>query len=241
MPKFNTDWTVQPHGRLEALEEGLLTVPGEIVMPLGRFPRRMTVIGLKGGRVAIWSAVPLSEPQMKEIEAMGEVAFLIVPGVAHRLDVQAWKARYPKAKVLCAPGAKAAVEEVIAVDATADILDDPDVTLETAPGIDEREAVLWVRRGGRTTLVINDMIANVRHPHGLGAHIMARLMGFGVKRPQMPKVGKKLFLKDGPKLAGAFRAWAKTPGLARIVVSHGDVIEADPAGVLKRMAAELEG
>lgn len=237
MAKFNTEWTVGPHGPLERLDEGLFTVAGEIVMPLGRFPRRMTVVALAGGRVAIWSAIPLREPEMAEIEAMGAVAFLIVPGVGHRLDVLPWKKRYPRALVICSPGARKMVEEAVPVDATA--LDDPEVRFETPMGVGKMEAALLVRREGGTTLVLNDLLANVRHPHGIGAHIMARLFGFGVKRPRMPWVGKRMFVKDAHALAGDFRRWAAEPGLKRVVVSHGDVIEADPRGVLERVAEEL--
>lgn len=237
MGKFNTEWIVGPHGPLERLDEGLVTVAGEIVMPLGRFPRRMTVVALAGGRVAIWSAIPLREPEMAEIEAMGEVAFLIVPGPGHRLDIAPWKRRYPQAQVVCPPGARKMVEQAVSVDATA--LKDPEVTLEIPAGVGEMEGALLVRRAGATTLVLNDLLGNVRHPHGLGAHIMARLMGFGVKRPRMPWVGKRMFVKDAKALADAFRRWAAEPGLRRVVVSHGDVIEDDPRGVLERIAEEL--
>ena len=179
MAKFNDQWTVGPHGPVETLDDGLLTVAGDISMPLGNFPRRMTVAALSDGRSAIWSAMPLRELEMREIEALGDPAFLIVPGIGHRLDVKPWKRRYPRAQVVCAPGAREAVAEVVPVDATGDVLEDPDVRLETVPGTADKEAALVVRRAGGTTLVVNDILANVRHPHGLGAQIMARLFGFG--------------------------------------------------------------
>ena len=238
MAKFNTEWTVGPHGPLETLDAGVVTVAGEIVMPLGRFPRRMTVVALSGGRVAIWSAIPLREPEMVQIEAMGEVAFLIVPGPGHRLDIRPWKDRYPKARVICPPGARKMVEEAVAVDGAG--LDDPDVIFEVPAGVGKLEAALRIRGAGGTTLVLNDILANVRHPHGIGAHIMARLMGFGVSRPKMPWVGRRMFVKEAAALAGDFRRWAADPELKRIVVSHGDVIADDPRGVLERVAAELD-
>jgi hypothetical protein len=240
MAKFNDDWKVQAHGPVETLDEGLVTVAGEIHMPLGHFPRRMTVVALSGGRAAVWSPVPVREPEMEEIEALGAIAFLIVPGIGHRLDIRAWKARYPEAKVVCAPGAREMVEEAAPVDAVGDVLDDPAVRLVVPPGVQEREAVLLIRRGPRTTLVLNDMLANVHHPHGLGAKVMATLLGFGVHEPEMPKIGKKLFLDDAHALAGAFREWAAEPGLVRIVVSHGEVITDDPRGVLEKVADDLQ-
>ena len=37
-------WKVRPHGKLSRVDEGILTVTGPIRMPLGSFPRRMTVV-----------------------------------------------------------------------------------------------------------------------------------------------------------------------------------------------------
>ena len=37
MAKLHDEWTVLPHGQLRELEHGLLTVVGQIPMPLGNF------------------------------------------------------------------------------------------------------------------------------------------------------------------------------------------------------------
>ena len=50
MAKFHTEWTVFPHGPVEKIDDGILSVEGEIRMPFGRFPRRMTVVRLSDGR-----------------------------------------------------------------------------------------------------------------------------------------------------------------------------------------------
>ena len=239
MGRINEDWIVEPHGPVERVDDGILTVAGEIRMPIGYFPRRMTAVALAGNRSAIWSAIPLDEEGMREIEALGDPAFLIVPGIAHRLDIKPWKRRYRRARIVCPPGARKAVEEVIPVDATEDVLEDPHVRFETVPGVGGLEGALVIRRSGRTILVVNDILANVRNPHGIGAHIMARLMGFGVKRPRTPRIGKRMFVKDAAALAGAFRGWANEPGLAQIIVSHGDVISDAPRDVLRRAADDF--
>ena len=241
MAQLNRDWIVQPHGALETVEDGLCTVAGEIVMPLGRFPRRMTVVRLRSGSTAIWSAIPLDEASMKQVEAMGAPGFLVVPGVAHRLDAAAWKARYPSIKVLCPPGAYDEVKEAVPIDFTEDPFGDPEVSFETVPGVERKEAALTIKRPAGMTLVLNDLLANVRHPHGLGAKIMARLFGFGVHRPQMPRVGRKMFVKDARALAAAFRGWSENRHLRRVIVSHGEVIEDKPRETLARIAQELDG
>lgn len=241
MADIRQTWSVEPHGELVSLAEGLLTVEGEIEMPLGRFPRRMTVARLSTGGTVIWSAVALREPDMERVEALGAPAWLVVPGVAHRLDARIWKARYPAMKVLCPPGAREKVEEAVAVDATEDPFGDPAMAFEVVPGTRGREAALHVRSPrDEVTLVTNDIVANVRHPHGAGAHIMARLLGFGVNHPSIPWVGKRIFLDDPRALAAAMRRWADEPGLRRLVPSHGDVLEA-PSEHLRRLADDLDG
>src|SRR3954447_8077486 len=127
MPGFHTEWTVFPHGPVERIDEGILSVEGEIRMPLGRFPRRMTVVSLADGRSAVFSPVALHEPAMREIEQLGTPAILIVTNGFHRVDSRIWKQRYPDMKVICPPGARSRVEKAVTVDATRDILEDADV------------------------------------------------------------------------------------------------------------------
>jgi hypothetical protein len=241
MGSIHKEWTVMPHGPLTEVEEGLLTVTGEFKAPVGKFPRRMTVVALKGDRTAIWSAIPLDEEGMARIEAIGEPSVLIVPSGTHRMDAAAWKERYPEIKVLAPPGAVEAVEKVVPVDdVEGGVLDDPQVHFRALPGTEGMEAALEVRRGEGLTLILNDVIAHVAHPPGLGAEIMARLFGFGVHEPEVPRTAEKMFIKDRPALAAQFRDWAADPQLQRILVSHGDPIEGDAAEVLQHLAAHLE-
>jgi hypothetical protein len=238
MPKFNKEWKVLPHGQVKTVDDRILTVEGDVPMPLAKFPRRMTVVGLSRNRSAIFSAIALNEPSMRQIEELGKPSFLIVPNGHHRIDACPWKQRYPKLKVLCPPGAKKSVSEAVPVDSTDDILGDKDVQFVVVEGTDEAEAALVVRRKSGTTLVANDVIANVRHPNGLGGKIIARLAGFGIKRPQVPRVVKRVMVEDKRKLANQLRQWSEIPGLRRIIPSHGDVIER-PAPALQRMAEDL--
>lgn len=238
MTKFNTEWTVGPHGPLETFDDGLLSVAGEIVMPLGRFPRRMTLVKLRDGGVVVWSAIALAEPQMREVEALGNPRFLVVPNPGHRLDARIWKDRYPDLVVVAPAGAVELVSEAVPVDDTRGDFGDPDVEFVTVAGADAAESALIVRRPAGTTLITNDIIGHVTHPHGLGANIMARLFDYGVHEPSVPRTIRR-FIKDEQALAGQLRAWADLPDLKRIIVSHVDPITEAPAEVLKRLAAEL--
>jgi hypothetical protein len=239
MALLHDQWTVLPHGPLREIDYGLMTVVGQIPMPLGNFPRRMTVIGLNGSRTALFSPVPLVEAEMERIEQLGEPAFLIVPGGFHRLDARPYKARYPKAKLVAPPGARELVSEAVRVELVTDRLDDRDVTLTTVAGTGEREFAMQVQRPGGTTLVVNDIIAYVAKPAGFGAWAMARLFGFGARRPAVPRPVRAKLVGDPSQLAAQLEEWAAIPGLRRIIPSHGEIIDGQPAAELRRIANAL--
>lgn len=239
MAKALGKWEVQDHGPLQEVDEGIITVEGTIKMPLGIFPRRMTVVKLAAGGTAIYSAVSLDDADMASIEALGPPAYMVVPSGHHRLDAKAWKQRYPAMKVVTPPGARDDVQEVVPVDATRDVFGDPDVRFLTVGGTREREAALMVTRSGDKTLITNDVIAHVAHPEGLGAKVMARMMGFGVNQPQVPSIVRRVIVDDKRALAAQFREWAHDEHLRRIIVSHGEIID-QPRAVLAALAETLE-
>lgn len=236
MARFHDDWTILPHGPLRELEPGLLTVTGQIPMPLGNFPRRMTVVALDGGKVALYSPIALEEEAMARIEALGEIAWLIVPSAAHRLDSRPFRKRYPDAKIVTAPGAMDGVTEAVPVDCTTADLG-PSADLMTVAGASQSEVALLVRHEGGSTLVVNDVIGNVSRPQGIGAWIMSRATGFG-PRPQVPRLIRSKLVDDPRALAAQFREWAAIPGLRRLVPCHGEIID-NPAAELARIAGEL--
>jgi hypothetical protein len=236
MARLHDVWTMLPHGPLREIDDGLLTVVGQIPMPLGNFPRRMTVVGLSGARTALFSPIPLEEVEMERIEALGEPAFLIVPGGFHRLDARPYKARYPKARVIAPPGAKEQVSEAVKVDLVTDRFDDPDASLFAVAGTGDREFAMLVRRPGGTSLIVNDIIAHVAYPQGIGAWLMARLFGFGARRPAVPRPIRAKLVSDPSPLAMQFEEWAAIPGLRRIIPSHGEIIDDQPAAELRRLA-----
>ena len=138
-------WTVLPHRQLSEIDDNILTVVGQLHMPLTDLPRRMTVVRLKDGRLVIFSAIALDEDEMVALEQYGRPAFLIVPNDIHRLDAKVWYDRYPSMEVVTPEGSRHKVEEVVGVDSTTPKFDDPNVIFITVPGTRKREAALVVR------------------------------------------------------------------------------------------------
>jgi hypothetical protein len=233
-----TEWKVLPHGSLTRVEDNILTVEGTIRMPLGDFSRRMTVVRLRDGRLVIFNAIALDEEQMRVLENFGKPAFLIVPNGHHRLDARIWKERYPDIRVVTPAGARAKVEETVSVDSTHADFDDPAVTFVTVPGTGDNEAALEVAGSNGSTLILNDMVGNLRKTSGMGGWLL-RLMGFSGDEPHIPLPVKMAMLKDKGAFAAQLRRWAELPSLKRIVVSHGVTIDQNAPATLRKLAASL--
>jgi hypothetical protein len=238
MAKPFTEWTVLPHGALEQLDDRLMTVSGNIHMPLVDFPRRMTVARLDDGRLVVFSAIALDEPEMSRLEAFGTPAYLVVPNERHRMDIKIWKDRYPAMKVIAPPGARKEVAEIVPVNATEADFGDPHVRLLTVPGMAERELALEVRTPQGTTLVINEFVFNVGDLPGVSG-LFAKAMGITGPEPKIPALTRLASVKDKGALSRQLRSWASLAGLKRILVSHGAAITHDPSGTLLRLADSL--
>jgi hypothetical protein len=238
MPAPFTEWKVLPHGELRQVDQDILTVTGRIHMPLTDLPRSMTVVRLRDRRLVIWSAIALDPSEMDALETFGTPSFLVVPSDHHRLDAKIWKDRYPALQVIAPPGARDKVEELLTVDATHGDFDDPAVTFLCVPGTDRREAALVISSPDGTTLLLSDLVANVRNAHGLQGWIL-RMMGFAGDHPQIPKPMKAGVIDDASAVRDMLLEWSQLPSLRRILVSHGDPIDERPDDALRALAASL--
>ena len=231
-------WTVLPHGKLSPIDTNILTVVGEIHMPLLDLPRRMTVVRLADSRLVIFSAVALDDDEMSALAAYGRPAYLIVPSDKHRLDAKIWKDRYPEMQVVAPEGARAKVEETVPVDTVAPRFGDPNVQFMTVPGTRGREAALVVRMLEGTTLVLNDVVGNIRDAAGFGGWLL-RIAGFAGDEAQVPMVVKMAVIEDTNALQVQLLKWADIESLKCILVSHGSPIDENPRQTLRDLAVSL--
>lgn len=238
MTKPFKDWKVLPHGELTTVAEGVWTVVGKLDMPLGDYPRRMTVVRLRDGRLVVYSAIALDEPEMRRLESYGTPAFLVVPGDIHRLDARPWKDRYPQLCVVAPPGARDKVEKVLPVDATEVDFGDPEVHFIAVPGTGGHEAALLIDRPSGATLVVNDLIWNLDDRPGLAGWLMRKAGFTGLPAHIPPLVARKL-VRDRSALRTQLEAWSRVGHLDRIIVSHGDIVTGRPREVLATIARRL--
>lgn len=239
MPRPHATWTVLPHSPLTHIDDDILTVQGDMKMPLGHFPRRMTVVRLANHRLVVFSAIALDDSEMRWLETWGRPAFLVVPSALHRLDAKVWKERYPEMFVVAPEGARAQAEEVVTVDATSVDFGDPTVRFLPLPGTGAWDSALEVRRNGGTTLIINDLIWNLEARSGV-IGLMREVAGMQREHPHIPPFIMKMSGNDRTSLADQLEQWANDETLRRVLVSHGEEI-VEPRPALRAIVASLRG
>lgn len=227
-------WTVLPHGPLQQREENLWDVEGDLPdMPL---KRRMVLARFADGGLLIHSALCLDEPTLREVEALGEPAVLVVPNGWHRLDAHAWAARYPRMRVFCPQRAVRRVRQVVEVHGTYESFPaDPSVTMEPLEGA-PHEGVLRVRSGDRVSLAFADAVMN--NPHGTGLWWRLYRLLDATGGPRVTRMFKLVATSDRTALKDHLLRLAATPGLSRLIPCHGLVVEGEAAPAALRRAAE---
>ena len=229
------EWTVLPHGDLTRVNERIVTVVGDLQMPLLHLPRRMSVVRLSSGDLVIFSAIALQEADMSRLEALGRPDFLVVPSVMHRLDAPGYARRYPNITVVAPLAGAHKIGDVVHVDTSTPEFHDPGVRYVEIAG----DSALEVDCEDGLTVIVNDLIGDIHGQAGIGGWLL-RVMGFAGDEPNVPAPVKILMGKHKSEVAKQFRSWAQNPKLRRIIMSHGDPIEADPKGALLILAASLD-
>lgn len=221
MAKAHPDWHVLAHGSIERLAENLWWVQGDL--PNMSLKRVMTIVRLDDGRLVIHSAIALEEPLMRELQAWGTPAFLLVPSAYHRLDAPAWKRKFPELNVLTPRGSQTQVREVVAVDGSyEDFPARDDVRLFTLPGVAEREGGMLVRSADGVSVVLNDAVFNMDRKRDPLGFLFTTIMG-SAPGPRISRLAKLLLVKDRAALKRELATLADHPNLVRLIVSHEKV------------------
>lgn len=220
MAKPRATWQVLPHEPIQKLAENLWWVRAPV--PGFTLRRTMTVVRLADARLLVFNAVALDEPSMKQLEAWGNPAFLIVPGAGHRLDAAAFKKRYPALQVFGPGGARKAIEQVVPLDGLLrDFPNLPDVQFQAVAGIKDKEGAMLVRSSDGVTVVLNDILFNMAVPPGLFGKLV-ELIG-SAPGPRVSRIVKSFYCDDRAAFRETLRRLSELPELVRLIVAHDTV------------------
>lgn len=233
MAKAFETWTVLPHDPLEKLSDNLWRLEGQMPDPTNR--RVMTLARLGDGRILMHNAIALEDEFMKEIDAWGEVAGILVPNAFHRQDAKIMAQRYPKAKVYCPGGARSKVEQVVPVAGSYDDAPaDGSVKARHLAGMKDREGVVEVQSKDGVTAVFCDTVLNVPPMSGLFGFLLAP-----TGQPSVPRLVRWMMASDKGALRSDLERLASEDGLRRIIPGHGKMISQDAIGALRTAIGTL--
>lgn len=235
MKKAFSEWKVLPHGEIQKLAENLWWVQGSL--PGMSLKRVMTIVRLRDGRLVIHNAIALEDGAMKEMEAWGTPAFLIVPNGGHRLDAPAFKRRYPALRVFTPSGSRKKVAEVVAVDGTyEDFPQNETVRFETLGGMGEVEGAMIVRSSDGVTVVLNDAVFNMDRKKDPLGFLFTTVLG-SAPGPRVSRLAKLVLVKDKNAFRSELERLSATPELTRLIVAHEKIANGpDASSALKRAA-----
>jgi hypothetical protein len=227
-------------GLLHPFAPGLFVAEGPTVSFFGvPYSTRMAVIPLQGG-LFVWSPIALAPALRREVDALGEVRWLVSPNKLHHLFLGAWKTAYPSARLYAPPGLRRKRKD-LAFDA--DLEDAPDPAW--AAEIDQvlmrgsfalTEAVFF-HRASRTAIV-GDLIQRFPRDwfHGWRG-VLCRLSGIVAPDAGTPFDWRQSFVRRQAARAALARilAWP----IERVLIAHGISACADGAAFMRRGLAWL--
>jgi hypothetical protein len=207
-----------------------------------RYPTRMAVVRLSDGALFVWSPTSLSDDLRKEIDALGEVRYLIAPNSLHHLFLGEWRHAYPAARLFAAPGLRQRREDL---DFHADLEDAP--ASEWSEEIDQvlmrgnlitTEVVFFHYRSG--TAIFTDLIQHFSPTWFTGWRaVVARLDLMTAAEPRTPRKFRNTFVDRRAARAALQRilAWPAQ----RVLMAHAAPVETDGQAFIGRTFRWLSG
>ncbi|WP_312162097.1 DUF4336 domain-containing protein [Phenylobacterium sp.] len=223
--------------------EDIWVADGPVTSVAGfHYPTRMVVIRLEGGALFLWSPTRISDELRAEVEALGQVRYLIAPNSLHHLFLAEWRGAYPAARLYAAPGLRQRRKD-LAFDR--DLGDAPPA--EWAEEIDQvlmrgnlitTEVVFFHRKSG--TAIFTDLIQHFDRAWFTGWRaLVARLDLMTAGEPQVPRKFRNAFVGRRHARAALQRilAWPTR----RVLMAHAPPVETDGQAFIARTFRWLSG
>lgn len=210
---------------LKQLDENLWVYEEEAVLLGFEIGARMTVIRLGLGGLFIHSPLDISPELKTEIDALGEVKFVVSPFNHHYLGLPGCARVYPNAAYYASPGLNPKKCPGVTFVGT--------LSGQAEPGWKDDLQQVYIRGNAldneivfchpaSKTVIATDLCFNIPASRGAFTKFMARL--FGVYEKFSPSLGFKIFTRNRTLVRESIDkilAW----DFDRVIISHGDIIE----------------
>ncbi len=200
---------------------------------------RMTVVRLTDGTLWVHSPVALDDEVRDSLAKLGEVSCFVAPSTFHDLYWPSYFEAYPDALFHCAQGVKEEHRDLPFHETLSDSapsLWESEFEQLTLAGIPKANEVVFLHRPSRS-LIVADMVFNIGRETNFLSRLTFRMAGVYAK----VAVSRfyRLFFKDKTALRRSVDRVLEWE-FDRIVVGHGNIVEADATEALGRAYAFLK-
>jgi hypothetical protein len=210
-----------------------LRMAGGVVMPLSS-----TLIRLSDRSLLLYSPVTISDEDVAEIKAEGEVAHIVAPNLYHHLYVKRAAELWPHATIHGAPGLATKRSDLTFHRELGATPIDATVSVEVIGGAPRiNETLLFHRPSG--TLLCADFLFNITNPRNWRTRIVLAMMGVGGRELKQSRLWNVLVKDKDAARASIDRvlAWP----IASIVPAHGDAVAIDAATLAPKLSRSYRG
>lgn len=194
---------------------------------------RMTLIRLVTGELIAISPIQVDDTTINQINAIGNVSYIIAPNLYHYLFASSFKAIYPKAKLWAAPGLESKkselpIDKIINV-AENSMLNEVEYLLFDGfkifdlKGYSLLNECVFFHQESRT-LILTDTAFHFDDSFPLTTQLAAKLIG-GYKKLS-PSLLERFATKETEKVKKSVQkvlAW----DFDRVIMAHGSIVESD--------------
>ncbi|MCA9581018.1 MAG: DUF4336 domain-containing protein [Myxococcales bacterium] len=219
--------------RVSEVAEGVWTIAAPLTLVGIEAGTRTMLVRLPDGSLWVHSPCKIDDALEAEVRTLGEVSALVAPNSFHHLYLRSWKRRFPEASLYVSrglPKKRPDLEGVHVIGAG----EEPSWSSTLIPlqveGFPTAEEVLFFHPASGT-LMATDLLMNQQHVDSAVSRLFWRLNGVYGK-PGRSVIGR-LLCRDSEAARASLRPildW----GIQRITVAHGEIIEDDCVGLLRR-------
>jgi hypothetical protein len=206
------------------------------------YATRMAVIRLSDGSLFIWSPIQLTDGLRAEVDALGDVRFLVAPNSLHHLFLDDWRRAYTSAKLYASPGLRKKRKDI---DFVGDLSNRPiaewadDIDQVVMPGnLITTEVVFFHRKSA--TVLFTDLVQQFPANWFSGWRaIVARLDLMVGPEPAVPRKFRNTFINRRAARVSLARilAWPAE----KVLMGHGTPVNQDGQAFIARAFRWLSG
>lgn len=214
--------SIEPYEPLHRITDELYVVTGD----WGPLRRRMTIVRLECGGLLIHSPVRMNDEDMRHLDALGPVRYLVMPNLGHGSELPWYAGRYSEAKIYVPAEAGKKLSGKLSISGVLG-RDWPEELREQLPclpidGMRWGETAFFHPRS--STLILTDLVFNFRSTDFKG--LTKRLMKWNraVDRFGPTRSFYFFFAKNRKTLRqsiGKVLEW----DFDRVIMSHGHILE----------------